>query len=118
MTDFTFEGNEIEIGYPWSIDIQVDGPTVLFPEGCALIAQVRKQTPDSAVLATMSTGNGGITRVSDTEITMALTATQTATLTTGYVTTDLVRSDTSPATFVGLAIDIPVLQPATRAPLS
>lgn len=108
------EGPEIVIGYPWSIDLYVEARgVVLFPSGVALKAEVRRQA-DGPLLASLTTANGGLVRISDASVRIAIAATDTAAMQTGMVSLDLVRTDVSPVAYVGVRLTIPVAAPITR----
>ena len=59
-------GPAIVAGYEYRLQLEADSP--VFPAGCALAAQVHAKVSDSAVIATLSTGNGGLARISDTVV--------------------------------------------------
>lgn len=108
------EGPDIQIGYPWTIDLYVDVAGVaVFPSGATFKAEVRRQA-DSAVLATLTTANGYIGRLDDNQIRITIPASSTAAMVVGNVTFDVARTDTSPATYVGLRVTVPVTAPFTQ----
>ena len=78
MTVTVSDGPAIVAGYAYTLQIETDGAT--FPVGCTLIAHVRGKVSDSTVLATLSTANGGLTRLSDTILEITIPAPATAAL--------------------------------------
>ena len=111
--EYIFDGPPIQIGLPWSIVLQVEGAS-LFPVGVAITAHVRRQVSDASPVATLSTGTGTIHRDSDTQLTLSMTAEQTALMQPGSVVTDLVRTDGPAHAYMGLQLTIPVAVPVTR----
>lgn len=86
------------------------GLAVPFPVGVRLAMQVR-QEPGAAVLATLTTDNGGLARVSDTELMVSISAAATATFPVGYVYGDVVRL--SDGVYFIPSIMFPVRKPVT-----
>ena len=60
------DGPAIVAGYEYRLQLEADSP--VFPAGCALAAQVRAKVSDSTVIATLTTANGGLARISDTVV--------------------------------------------------
>lgn len=114
MTAKHQNGSSILIGYEWRQAVQVT-PADLFPVGGEWKAQVRAIRAASTVLAEMTTDGGGIERVSDGEITMVLTAAQTAAMKAGSVILDVVRTDVTPPEHLGFTLTVPVQLPVTRS---
>jgi hypothetical protein len=108
----TQDGLPIAQGYPWSFPIQTEA--ALFPAGSTFKAQVRAKPASASVLAEATTGNGGITRVSDTQVTLYFDGATTAGFPLGTVWIDMVRTDLAPNTHLGFWLEVPVLQPVTR----
>lgn len=75
---------------------------------------MRADRDSTVVLADLTTGNGGIVRVSDTEIDINLTDTQTAAMSPGSVIADFVRTDLDPNEHLRITIGVPVERPVTR----
>ena len=113
MTTPRQAGPAIHPGYAWRLTIDA-GTTALFPAGIALAAQFRRRVEDAAVLATLSTSDGSITRVSDSVINLVLPAADTANFEPGTVVADLVRTDLDLAEYLGIRLQVPVVQPVTR----
>jgi hypothetical protein len=69
------EGPAVMIGYPWRLQIEAAAP--VFVEGAAYAGQLRLRASDPTVLATISSAEGGVLRVSDTVLELALRPDQT-----------------------------------------
>ena len=108
----TTEGPAVLIGYPWRLQIEAAAP--VFVEGAAYGGQLRVRASDPTVLATLSSAEGGVLRVSDTVLELALRPDQTAGLAPGRVVLDLVRIDLDPDLHLGFFLEIPVMMPVTR----
>lgn len=106
------DGPAIVAGYEYKLQIQTDGGT--FPVGCTLTAHVRAKVSDSTVLATLTTANGGLTRISDTVLEITISPTATAVLHVGSVVLDVVRTDLEPDRHLNFHLEIPVIKPVTR----
>ena len=113
MTTTTLsEGPAVLIGYAWRLQIEAEAPA--FTQGAAYAGQVRLRPSDAAVLATLTSADGGILRISDTVLELALRADQTAALMPGRIVLDLVRTDLDPSLHLGFFLEIPVILPVTR----
>lgn len=66
------------------------------------------------VLATFSTGNSGVRRMSDRTLELVLPPEATATLMPGSAVLDLVRTDLIPPRHLAFFLEIPVVRPVTR----
>jgi len=106
------EGPAVLIGYPWRLQIETAAP--VFVEGAAYAGQLRLRASDPTVLATISSAEGGVLRVSDTVLELALCPDQTVALAPGRVVLDLVRVDVDPDLHLGFFLEIPVMLPVTR----
>jgi len=106
------DGPAIVAGYAYRLQIEADSP--LFPEGAAFTAQVRSKIAASSVIATLTTANGGILRVSDTVVEMVITPEATAGLGAGSVVVDVVRTDLVLPRHLSFFLEIPVVLPVTR----
>lgn len=114
MKAYRVNGRAINIGYRWTQRLQFAGSAAFFPSGCAITAHVRATPLNSQILATLTTANGGIARVSDVEIDISLTAAQTAAMKAGSVVVDFVRTAPSPTEHLGFRMTIPVVPPVTQ----
>ena len=112
MSGEIHEGPAIMIGYAYRLRIEAEG--VLFPEGAAFIGQVRQSPGATEVLATLSSTNGGLVRVSDHALDLQIAASDTAQMAEGSVVIDVVRTDVSPDLHLGFSLEVPVLLPVTR----
>ena len=112
MSSEIHEGPAIMIGYAYRLRLEAEG--VLFPEGAVFVGQVRQSPRATEVLATLSSANGGLVRVSDHALDLQIVASDTAGMEVGSVVIDVVRTDVSPELHLGFALEIPVLLPVTR----
>lgn len=114
MTVSQQEGAAIEIGYEYRQRITVSGCGVIFPASVQLKAQVRLSETSCEVYAELTTANGGITRISNTEIEIVIPDTATAKMKPWTVVKlDLVRTDFTPPRHMRIGLGIPVAQPVT-----
>ena len=106
------DGPAIVAGYEYRLQLEADSP--VFPSDCELTAQVRKKVSDSTIIATLTTANGGLARISDTVVEIAIPPAATANLSPGSVVMDIVRTDLEPDRHLSFTLEIPVIQPVTR----
>ena len=106
------DGPAIVAGYEYRLQLEADSP--VFPAGCALTAHVRAKVSDNTIIATLTTGNGGLTRISDTVVEIAIPPAATAGLSPGSVVMDMVRTDLEPDRHLSFSLEIPVVRPVTR----
>ncbi len=105
----------IKIGYQWGYRIEIQGQvTPYFPSGCELLAHVKMDKAEITPRATLTTENGGLTRVDDYTVDIVITAAQTATLLPGTAVFDIVRTDTAIDANLGIEGYVTVEQPPTR----
>ena len=107
------DGPAIIAGYAYRLQIEADTP--LFPEGADFTAQVRSKVSAMSVIATLTIVNGGILRVSDTVVELAIAPEATAGLGAGSVVLDVVRTDLVPPRHLSFFLEIPVVLPVTRS---
>lgn len=112
MTVSISDGPAIVAGYEYRLQLEADTP--VFPAGCALAAQVRARVRDSTVIATLTTANGGLARISDFVLEITIPAAATANLSPGSVVMDMVRTDIDPGRHLNFTLEIPVVRPVTR----
>jgi hypothetical protein len=110
------EGPVILIGYEYRLQLLAEAD--IFPQTASFISQLRRTTTDDALLATLSTANGGVLRLGDRTLEIVLPPEVTAALSPGRVVLDLVRTDLDPDRHLGVLLEIPVVLPVTRLPLS
>jgi hypothetical protein len=106
------DGPAIVAGYEYRLQLEANSP--VFPAGCALTAQVRKKVSDSSIIATLTTGKGGLARISDTVVEITIPPAATANLSPGSVVMDMVRTDLEPDRHLSFTLEIPVVRPVTR----
>ncbi|SFL11528.1 hypothetical protein SAMN05444421_1331 [Celeribacter marinus] len=106
------EGPAVLIGYAWRLQIEAEAP--VFTEGASYAGQIRERPNAADVLATLTSADLGILRISDTLLELALRPDQTAGLAPGRVVLDLVRTDLAPDLHLGFLLELPVILPVTR----
>lgn len=106
------EGPAILIGYAWRLQIEAEAS--VFADGASYTGHLRIKPSDPALLAELSSANGGIQHVTETVLELSLTPSQTAVLPPGRVVLDLVRTDLEPDLHLGFLLEIPVMLPVTR----
>jgi hypothetical protein len=109
----TTNGPAIIRGYRWAPQLKVRSTVAVFPDGVALLAQVRA-TVDGNVLTTLTTGVGSLVRVDDTTLTVIIDGATSVDWDVTSVVFDVVRTDTTPDTHLGFTVTVPVVQPVTR----
>ncbi len=112
MSVTTVDGPAIVVGYAYRLQIEAD--SALFPEGADFAAQVRSKVSAASVIAMLTTANGGLLRVSDTVLELAIAPDATASLGAGSVVLDVVRTDLMPPRHLSFFLEIPVVLPVTR----
>ncbi len=110
------DGPAIVAGYPYRLQIEAETP--LFPQDAVFAAEVRTRVSAASVIATLTTANGRILRVSDTVLELAIAPEATASLGAGSVILDVVRTDLMPPRHLSFFLEIPVVLPVTRGMLS
>ena len=106
------DGPAIVAGYEYKLQLEADSP--VFPEGCSLTAHVRTKVSDSNIIATLTTANGGLARVSDMVVEVSIPPAATANLPPGSIVMDVVRTDLEPDRHLNFTLEIPVVRPVTR----
>ena len=106
------DGPAIVAGYEYRLQLEADSP--VFPAGCTLAAQVRTKVSEGSIIATLTTANGGLARISDTVVEITIPAAGTANLPPGSVVMDMVRTDLEPDRHLNFILEIPVIRPVTR----
>ena len=106
------EGPVILIGYVWRLQLEAEAS--VFVAGASYAGQLRLKASDPTVLAEITSATGGIQRITDRVLELALTPEQTAGLQPGRVVLDLVRTDLEPDLHLGFLLEIPVMLPVTR----
>ena len=106
------DGPAIVAGYEYRL--QVEAASLVFPAGCTLTAHVRSKVSDHAIIATLTTANGGLVRMSDTLVEIVIPPEPTANLVAGSIVMDVVRTDVYPDLHLNFTLEIPVVRPVTR----
>ena len=106
------EGPAVLIGYAWRL--QIEAEAAVFADGASYAGQVRGRPSDAEVLATLTSADHGIMRISETVLELTLRPDQTAGLAPGRVVLDLVRTDLAPDLHLGFLLELPVILPVTR----
>lgn len=112
MTVSIESGPAIIVGYEYKLQVATD--LGLFPAGAAITAHVRAKVSDTAILATLTTANGGLVRISDQLVEVIIPPAQTVNFKAGSVHLDMVRTDLNPDQHLGFSLEIPVVLPVTR----
>ena len=112
MTVSVSDGPAIIIGYENRLQIEAEAD--LFSAEAQLTGQLRSKVSAAPVLATLSTGNGGIRRLSVRKLELVIPPEATAALLPGSAVLDLVRTDLTPPRHVAFLLEIPVVRPVTR----
>ncbi len=112
MSVTVVDGPAIIIGYEYRL--QIEAGSALFPTGAAFAGQLRAKVSTSSALATLTTGNGGLLRRSDTVLELVVPPDATERLAPGSAVIDLVRTDLVPPRHLAFILEIPVVQPVTR----
>lgn len=106
------DGPAVIVGYEYKLQVETD--LAVFPVGAAFTAHVRAKVSDTAILATLTTANGGLVRVADNLVEVVIPASQTTNFKPGTVHMDIVRTDLTPDHHLGFTMEIPVVLPVTR----
>ena len=112
MTVSVLDGPAIIIGYEYRL--QIEAESGLFLAQARFAGHLRAKVSASAVLATLTTANGGLLRRSDTVLELIIPPEATEHLSPGSAVVDLVRTDLSPPRHLAFLLEIPVVQPVTR----
>ncbi|MDN2578958.1 hypothetical protein [Aquibium sp. ELW1220] len=112
MTVDVSDGPAIVAGYEYRLQVEANSPA--FPDGCTLAAQLRAKVSDTTVIATLTTGNGGLVRRSDMVMEIVIAPEASAGLLAGSVVLDVVRTDLQPHQHLNFTLEIPVIRPVTR----
>ncbi|MBN9022534.1 MAG: hypothetical protein J0H08_10680 [Rhizobiales bacterium] len=115
MSATIVDGPAIVAGYPYRLQLEADA--ALFPEEAVFVAEIRAKVSAASVIATLTTANGGILRVSNTVLELAVAPEATASLGAGSVVLDVVRTDLIPPRHLAFFLEIPVVLPVTRGML-
>ncbi len=109
-----FKGQIITAGYDWAIQVSFANSPITFPAGATFIAQVRKDPNAETVLATLTTANGGVIRISDKVIQIRLSGSITNDWPDRTAYIDVVRNDGGLKQHLGFILKVPVRRAITR----
>lgn len=115
MGSIRVPGRILHAGYNWTTRIVFKSSGTQFPVGSTFAAHVRRAPEDEDVLATLTTANGGITRIDDKTLELTIPGSATQGWPAGrkaYV--DVVRTDENEPEHLGFRLVIPVQVPITR----
>lgn len=116
MTTSLQEGPVILIGYEYRLQLQAEAD--LFPEGASFAGQVRGAISAATMVAEVSSAAGSVLRVDGRTLEIVLAPDVTASLAPGGIVLDLVRTDLTPDRHLGFVLEIAVVLPVTRLPVS
>ena len=116
MTTSLQEGPVILIGYEYRLQLQAEA--ALFPEGASFAGQVRGAISAATMVAEVSSAAGSVLRVDGRTLEIVLPPDLTASLAPGGIVLDLVRTDLTPDRHLGFVLEIAVVLPVTRLPVS
>lgn len=105
-------GPAIIIGYEYRLQIEAEAD--LFPVEARLVGQVRSRVSASAAVATLTSENGDILRLSDRVVELVVPSAATSQLAPGSAVIDMVRTDLIPPRHLAFILEIPVIRPVTR----
>jgi hypothetical protein len=97
-------------GFEWNATIALKTKSPFFPEGCRLRADIRAN-PNSPIIGSLTTENGGLRRIDDERIAITIPAETTALITATRVIFDPIRTDI--VRHLGFRVTIPVEKSGT-----
>jgi len=112
MTTSVVDGPAIIIGYEYRLQIEAESD--LFLAQASFAGQLRVKVSATTPVTTLTTENGGVTRLTDRILELVVSAAATAGLSPGSAVLDLVRTDLTPPRHLAFMLEIPVVQPVTR----
>lgn len=105
----------IAAGYAYAIQVRVTGAgEPLFPLGSALRADVRAYVGAREPAGTLTSEDGTLVRVDDDTVELRLSGEVTGRIGNSSAVLDLVRTDVSPDQWVGVQVQLPVVEPVTQ----
>ncbi len=108
-----FKGQIITTGYDWTIQFSFENSAHVFPETATFVSQLRRDPNVDDVLATLTSANGGVTRISDKIIQLRLEGDITKDWPARTVWLDVVRTDLGHE-HLGFILKVPVRRAITR----
>lgn len=109
-----FKGQIITAGYDWAIQLGFDKSPISFPSNAAFVAQVRRDPAAEDILATLSTANGNIVRISDKILQLRLPGSMSIGWPDRTAFIDMVRTDSGLKQHLGFMLTVPVRRAITR----
>lgn len=109
------QAQPIAAGYAYGIRLQLDGGTPAFPNGCALRAEVRDYAGAPTLAGVLTSESGMVSVVDPQTVELFMSAALTGALSRQTCAIDLVRTDLSPARWVGVQLALPVVTTVTRS---
>jgi hypothetical protein len=108
------KGQVITAGYDWAIQLSFANSQITFPETATFIAQVRRDPAAEDVLATLTSANDGVLRISDTVLQLRLFGSMSEGWPDRLAYIDVVRNDNGLKQHLGFQLTVPVRRPITR----
>lgn len=108
------KGQIITAGYDWAIQLSFAKSPITFPETAKFVAQIRRSRDDENVLATLSTDNGNIVRLSVNTLQLRLPGALSEGWPDRQAHIDIVRVDGDLRQHLGVMLVVPVRRPITR----
>ncbi len=109
-----FKGQVITAGYDWAIQLSFANSPLTFPTTATFIAQVRRDPSAEDVLATLTTANNGIIRISDKILQLRLPGSMSLGWPDRLAYIDVVRNDAGLKQHLGFMLTVPVRRAVTR----
>ena len=109
------KGRAIRTGTEWRLKFTINSTALeAFPVDATFVSQIRATPESTEVLATLTSENGGVTRVSGNQIELYLPADASKNWSSGKVVLDVIRTDAGDDVHLGFDLKIPVKRSVTR----
>lgn len=105
-------GKAIVLGYDYTLRLTVT--EALFPSNGVFVAQIRTDEDSGTILATISSDNSELVRVSDTVIDIYIPGTKSVNWVADRVVLDIVNTTPNPDKYLGVKLRFLVEKPVTR----
>ncbi|OCP21882.1 MULTISPECIES: hypothetical protein [unclassified Ensifer] len=109
-----FKGQVITAGYDWAIQLGFDKSPITFPANATFTAHVRRDPNAEDILATLTTANGSITRISEKILQLRLPGSMSIGWPERTAYIDMVRTDSGLKQHLGFMLTVPVRRAITR----
>jgi hypothetical protein len=109
---YEIRGQALVLGYDFQMRLAASAD--VFPPGFTGTAHVRANTDDPTILATLTSGNGGLVRIDNRNLDLKITGAQSAGWTATSVVLDIIRTDPIPDQYLGIKLTILTEKPVTR----